>query len=820
MAPMQLIELDIHNVRGIPSLQLKPDGENMVIWGPNGSGKSAVVDAIEFLLTGKISRLLGRGTAGITLRDHGPHIDSDAQDAWVEATIRLANGGQPVKIKRCMARPGTLEADSRVKKAVEPIAKLAERGQLMLTRREILRFVTAEAGTRAQQIEALLELGELRTIRQGISGARNRLKARREEAQNSLNRARGRVAALVQSVEYDEAATLDCVNQQRLVLGGQPLSSLAIAGLKAELSAPQQHGNPNGAEVTIAPRTVRELRVVLEPGYADDVQQNLGHMRSLVAQLRSNPDLQRALFDRELIQLGLPLIDDEGRCPLCLTEWRPNELRERLEQRLQSAREAADIEEEIRGRAGYLWPRIGELIDELRAINRYVDTAALKPEPSLRAWLPELEELQGVLERATRHPVDAEALVPLPERFCVPKDLAHHLNEVEAAIESAKPAASPEQDAWDMLTRLEENVKMLSAAEIDHNQAQLAYKRADYLLASFDAASEKVLGELYDGVCRRFTELYRQMHGPDEGAFQATLVPRGAALDFEVDFHGRGKHPPHALHSEGHQDSMGLCLYLALAERLSEKLLNLVVLDDVVMSIDNGHRRKICALLGECFPDKQFIITTHDRTWARQLRNEGIVNSRGYVELARWSLNTGPLVHDEVGFWNQIDSALERGDVPGAAFRLRRGSEQFFEMACNALGAKVQYRSDGQWMLGDFLPAAIGRYRELLKQAKSAAQGWKDHERFTSLSELDTVAGQIIQRSEVERWALNPNVHYDRWLDFSERDFRPVVEALRDLYGLFRCCRCGGMLQLLYTGPTPVAVRCRCGLLDWNLQKK
>ena len=57
-------------------------------------------------------------------------------------------------------------------------------------------------------------------------------------------------------------------------------------------------------------------------------------------------------------------------------------------------------------------------------------------------------------------------------------------------------------------------------------------------------------------------------------------------LNLEVGFYGRGTFPPHAFHSEGHQDSMGLCLYLALAERLTEGLIDLIILDDVVMSVD------------------------------------------------------------------------------------------------------------------------------------------------------------------------------------------------------------------------------------------
>jgi recombinational DNA repair ATPase RecF len=72
---MKLLELEIRNIRGIRHLLLKPGGKNLVVWGPNGSGKSAVVDAIDFLLTGRVSRLVGEGTAGITLDEHGPHVD-------------------------------------------------------------------------------------------------------------------------------------------------------------------------------------------------------------------------------------------------------------------------------------------------------------------------------------------------------------------------------------------------------------------------------------------------------------------------------------------------------------------------------------------------------------------------------------------------------------------------------------------------------------------------------------------------------------------------------------------------------------------------
>lgn len=72
---IQLKKVHIKNVRGIRKLDLSPDGRSYAIQGENGTGKSGVVDAIEFALTGTISRLAGGGASDVSLAKHGPHID-------------------------------------------------------------------------------------------------------------------------------------------------------------------------------------------------------------------------------------------------------------------------------------------------------------------------------------------------------------------------------------------------------------------------------------------------------------------------------------------------------------------------------------------------------------------------------------------------------------------------------------------------------------------------------------------------------------------------------------------------------------------------
>jgi len=69
---MRIDELKINNFRGIPELEREPEGGNIGLVGPNGSGKSSVMDAIDFLLTGKVQRMTGEGTGDLSINDHVP----------------------------------------------------------------------------------------------------------------------------------------------------------------------------------------------------------------------------------------------------------------------------------------------------------------------------------------------------------------------------------------------------------------------------------------------------------------------------------------------------------------------------------------------------------------------------------------------------------------------------------------------------------------------------------------------------------------------------------------------------------------------------
>ncbi|MBI4284876.1 MAG: AAA family ATPase [Chloroflexi bacterium] len=820
---MKVLELEIWNVRGIRSLSLKPNGKNLVVWGPNGSGKSAVVDAIDFLLTGRISRLTGKGTGGITLNRHGPHIDSEPKEAKVEALIQLSFHKDPIRIRRCMANPDILECADNLKSCVEPIIWLAKRGQHVLTRREILKYIAAEAGTRAQEIQELLNISEIEDIRKCLVRVQHDLDEEFKASQKAVNNAKAAINATVQQKTYSEGAILEFVNRNRALVGGEPVRVASRTALKTGLTSPARiSGMASTTNITLLESDIKNLNAVMLPQNQAEVATIDKQLRDSTASVRSDPQVMHILSCLPLINLGLPLIDDTGKCPLCNYPWPPGKLREDLEKRANAAGTAVQQQRKVDNFAHTISIGVSSTIASLEKTLQAAQLVGTEEGyvTLLKSWLADLQELYKALSAPIEKYPTPHFTSEQVSRMLAPANLTEGLDRIYGLAKEKYPETTPQQNAWDALTRLEENLKALDKATAELTNSQLSQGRASILLDCFVRARDDVLGRLYDTVRDRFVDLYRQLHGIDEDKFAAEIKPSGAGLDFEVDFYGRGVHPPHALHSEGHQDSMGLCLYLALAERLTAGLIDLVILDDVVMSVDADHRRQVCRLLSVSFPTRQFLITTHDRTWAKQIKSEGIVDSKGIIEFYNWNVDSGPQWAYEVDMWERIDEDIQKNDIPRAAGRLRRGLEQFFADVCDTLRAPVVYKSNGRWELGDFLPAAIGQYRSLLKHAKQSANSWNDVEKLEMFNELESVMCTISRRTTAEQWALNANVHYNNWYNFTKNDFQPVAEAFHDLCNVFLCSECGSMLSLAAVNEEPVAIRCNCGKVNWNLTIK
>ena len=824
---MKLNKIEIHNVRGISDLRLQLDGESIAIWGPNGVGKSSVVDAIEFLLTGKMSRLSGEGTSGINLSQHGPHIDHPSESAHVSAEIQVDGSDQPIHIVRRMANPGTLECPAETRGILEEIGGVVNRGGTILTRRDILRFVTATAGTRADEIQDLLHLKEIETHRSSLVQAQTRLKRDETSASKAVADAKSDVNAILGEESYVNERLLDVVNQCRTTLSGQPLNEVSAATLNTEISPPVASAE-EAPSINLS-LLYRQLGGIRREASSDRVlgRKNAAEMLGTqLTRLKEDATLLAELERLELTDYALRFIDDSTtECPVCGAIWTEGHLSGHLADKKATAKEADKVKIAVSATADTL----AEPARTLRAnISGLRDQARNSPNALdiqsetelLDHWSSTLGQLLTVLDDPIEQFLDAKYPEPALSEFFAPGNVNELLTRVENVLREHIRTTTPEQTAWDTLTKLTVAVGSVENRMAREKIAHANRLRADALLSEFEKARDSVLEGLYDRIAERFKNYYCILHYHEKDHFDAKLQPQHGGLGFEVDFLGRGGHPPQALHSEGHQDSMGVCLFLALNDELAMPRLDLVVLDDVIMSVDSDHRKDVCRLLKDQFSDRQFIITTHDRTWSQQLKQEQVVQAKRLIDFTGWTVEDGPNTHQRLDLWADISDDLEHDRVREAAFKLRRGSEEFFEGACDALGAKLVYNSGLRWQLDDWLPAAMSQFKDLLSEARRAAASWENGTAQTELLELESVRSQTFGRTYVEQWAINTTVHYNAWENMTPQDFTPVVEAFRDLHSLFQCSSCGFPLEAIPPKPVSTVVKCKCGKVNWNLQKK
>lgn len=265
---------------------------------------------------------------------------------------------------------------------------------------------------------------------------------------------------------------------------------------------------------------------------------------------------------------------------------------------------------------------------------------------------------------------------------------------------------------------------------------------------------------------------------------------------------------------------MGFCLYLALMKHIFGASFRLAVLDDVLMSVDAGHRRGVCALLKDKFPDTQFILTTHDPVWLRHMKTEGLISEGAFARFRRWDVDHGPTKWDHSYVLEEIRKHLENDDVHGAAALLRHFLEYTFEEVCHRLRAPVEYRGDAQLQLGDLMPSAICAIKNVLKAGRLAADSWGQAESAKEISAHEDALSSALTRANYEQWQTNATVHFNFWNTLGKADFAPVVEVFQELIAQFQCPNCEMFLEVMPERGPKQTLKCGCGGVSINLEPR
>lgn len=211
---------------------------------------------------------------------------------------------------------------------------------------------------------------------------------------------------------------------------------------------------------------------------------------------------------------------------------------------------------------------------------------------------------------------------------------------------------------------------------------------------------------------------------------------------------------------------------------------SLIILDDVVTTVDSKHRNHICRLLIEEFREKQLIITTHDNLWYEQLHRHQIAyNVTGNFKnltITSWDVSSGPNIRPYKPRWEKIQEKISSSEKVGAGNEGRQYLEWLLETICETTATPVPFKKSGRYEIGDLLPSVKKRlFSDLLRDGDFKS---KIEEAFRHL-DCNIILANILSHNN----PLSEEASID--------EVRLFCEAVNNIHNLFLCTKCGKMLN-------------------------
>jgi len=411
----------------------------------------------------------------------------------------------------------------------------------------------------------------------------------------------------------------------------------------------------------------------------------------------------------------------------------------------------------------------------------------------------------------------------LPESQAMRK-LQHTLPELKDKVGKRIRALSPTEDeatAMELLltlTKVEDPWRQLQVVARDLQNATYVHEQINLVYTTLVETRKQGLDRISQELQDDFEHLYKQLH-PDEGYDAITLEvqkDRRSSVALRVQFHKQDATHPLNYLSEGHLDSLGLCIFLAFIKRYNSDF-RLIVLDDVLTTVDVGHRLRATRLLASEFSDYQLIITTHDRLWARELKT-ALPQARFY-HLKPWDFERGTECHQTpISDWEYYVQQANNNRPQDAIAGAGRNLEKFLYQMRNNLGLAVPAKPNEDYTIGDL----YGPFFKWVRQHSIQRRDWPEFD-----TDLRAMKEELDEVWRLRNWS---GAHFNPWAaNVTRAEAVSFLAAIKNLVDAFSCPVCHGLVtynkqtqRLLcpYCSPAPPQSVVYQYQADWHTQAK
>lgn len=320
--------------------------------------------------------------------------------------------------------------------------------------------------------------------------------------------------------------------------------------------------------------------------------------------------------------------------------------------------------------------------------------------------------------------------------------------------------------------------------------AELNQKRRDLLKPSKNLKfkiCQMLLSEAGDFLSDSFRTISNAQYVKSIKLIMGVKSP--VSFDIMVELvNGKQMIPTH-IFSEANYDLMILLLYISLVRAAALRgQTKLLVLDDVLQSVDATIRVKFIDYLLDKMSDWQFIITTHDRLWLNQLKYQFQRHGHQYKEynIERWTFKDGPFLLEQNNF--SLDDMLTCAIQTNNKTLIASASGVLLEKICQQLSItlhiSIHRTNDDKYTIGDLWP------------------GIKKVFKKTSINELISSIDSLLSIRNML------GCHYNEWaLALSDNEIVSFANNVQELYDKVFCKSC---LNWISTIPVTGSISCKC----------
>ncbi|MBI1368224.1 MAG: AAA family ATPase [Planctomycetes bacterium] len=593
---------------GAFELDFDPKKDFTMLFGENGSGKSSILDAMDVVCRGTNGCLDGVSVG----QNPGKYL--------------CALGTPPATLKVIIHSDGESWTGTMRRSAINVAGPAVKPKVKILRRNAILELVLAQP---SERYKALRHFIDIACVEQSEGTLQQKLDDT-NRAITTLIGDKDRMATQLEGLWTDEGRpgpgqTAMAWAEQRVNTGIQGLND-KLARLKEVVEAVAA---ATAAKTEYETRNEKHSNVA---GQLAEVNQQIANAPSL-----SSTTAVQLLESLEKAKAYIEAEDSLDKCPTCQRPMGRDELLDivnHASEQLSELKTLTDNRQRIQGwvntAASHLEEATTKLVEALKKVQEVVQAGDVPELVALNVAWPTWEQATD----------NMEALVAV----------CSQLEPVQTTLEQQRDTAQRDVNQFNSIKQWWNGIKEANEKMADLDRIRKGLKKA------FDIVHEKRVAftqSILDGIRQEADRLFQAIH-PDEniGLEQLKMEEerRGSVSQTGV-FHGHTDIPPQAVFSESHLDTLGFCVWLALAKREAPDQMILLI-DDIFSSVDATHLGRVIDLLSAEAPNfLQVVVATHYRLWWDRCQNaQGIQR----VHLGRWCATNGiaaqnmPRVLDEL----------------------------------------------------------------------------------------------------------------------------------------------------------------------------